>query len=260
LVILGREADCDIRISDRTVSRHHARVEPMEGGYRLVDMQSTNGTFINEEPVTEQQLQDGDNIYIGHAIFRFLAGGNLEAIYHEEIHRLAILDPLTGVHNQRYLLEVLDRELHRSIRYHRRLALLLLDVDRFKSINDQLGHLGGDAALRALVFCIREVVRKEALFARYGGEEFAVVLPESNLEDGVRVAERIRSRVETYPFQYEGTRYSLTVSLGVAVYSGQGEMATQDLLRQADSSLYQAKGQGRNRVMAEQASLTPPPA
>src|SRR5439155_4994515 len=135
----------------------------------------------------------------------------------------------------------LDRELARSARYRRPLALVLFDIDLFKGINDELGHLGGDFTLRELATIVREGVRKEELFARYGGEEFAVVLVETTHQGAVEAAERIRERVQKHLFQYEGKDYHLTVSLGVASTTGDETLTATDLIRQADERLFQAK-------------------
>jgi two-component system cell cycle response regulator len=249
-VVLGRGNDCDIRINDHSVSRRHARIQPGADGYYAVDLQSTNGTFINDVPASITKLKDGDYLRIGNCIYRFLMGGNVETEYHEEIYRLTIIDALTDTHNKRYLLEFLDRELARSARYNRPLALVLFDIDHFKRINDELGHLGGDFTLRELSSCVKSAIRKEELFARYGGEEFVVVLPETTLEGGVNAAERIRSLVESHRFQYEGRTYPVTISLGVAHTTGDESLTPHELIRLADEKLYQAKNSGRNRVVA----------
>src|SRR5947209_5881233 len=199
-VVVGRGEDCTIQIHDHSVSRRHARIEHGPDGYYVHDLQSTNGTFVNDRPVTDAVLNDGDYLRVGNCIFRFLTGGNVEAEYHEEIYRLTIIDGLTQVHNQRYLTEFLDRELARSARHHRPLALILFDIDWFKTINDELGHLGGDFTLRELANCVKRTVRREDLFARYGGEEFALVLVETPLAGALEVAERIRQTVEKHPF------------------------------------------------------------
>src|SRR3954467_851294 len=249
-VVLGRGNDCDIRINDHSVSRRHARIQPGADGYYAVDLQSTNGTFVNDIPASICKLKDGDYLRVGNCIYRYLAGGNVEAEYHEEIYRLTIIDALTDIHNKRYLLEFLDRELSRSARYARPLALIMFDIDRFKSINDDMGHLGGDFTLRELAACVKGSIRKEELFARYGGEEFVIVLPETTQENGTLVAERLRQVIERHAFQYEGKTYPVTVSLGVAATGGEQPLTPADLIRVADEKLFQAKNQGRNRVVA----------
>ena len=249
-LVIGRGCECDLRINDHSVSRRHAEIKPGVDGYYAVDLQSTNGTFIDDDQVTMQKLQDGDYLRVGKCIYRFLAGGNVEAEYHEEIYRLTIIDALTETHNKRYLMEFLDRELSRSSRYNRPLMLILFDIDHFKSVNEEHGHLGGDFALRELSSCVRSVIRKEELFARYGGEEFVLVLPESSMEDAIGVGERVRAMVENHTFEFEEKSFHLTVSLGVAGTTGGEPLTPVELIRQADERLFNAKRQGRNKVVA----------
>jgi diguanylate cyclase (GGDEF)-like protein len=247
-VVLGRGQDCEVQIDEHSVSRRHARIQPATDGYYAFDLQSTNGTFVNEESIDKYRLCDGDYLRVGNCIYRFLAGGNVEAEYHEEIYRLTIKDGLTDLHNKRYLMEFLDRELARSARHARPLTVLLFDIDRFKDVNDTLGHLGGDYALRELAALVRKGIRNEELFARYGGEEFAIVLPEATLEKGTSIAERIRESVAAQSFTFEGTQFTLTISIGVASTVGDESMTPEELVRLADERLYQAKHDGRNRV------------
>jgi diguanylate cyclase (GGDEF)-like protein len=249
-LVIGRGNDCEIRINDHSVSRRHARVQPGAGGHYAVDLQSTNGTFVNDVPASMCKLNDGDYLRVGNCIYRFLAGGNIEAEYHEEIYRLTIIDALTEAHNNRYLMEFLDRELARSARYKRPLSLIVFDIDLFKAINDEHGHLAGDFSLRELGGCVRSVIRKEELLARYGGDEFVVVLPESTLLNAVAVGERIRGMVESRPFQFESKPFKVTISLGIASTTGDESLTPAELIRQADEKLYQAKRAGRNRVVA----------
>jgi two-component system cell cycle response regulator len=249
-LVIGRDNDCDISIQDHSVSRRHARILAGADGYYAVDLQSTNGTFVNDAPASMCKLKDGDYLRIGNCIYRFLAGGNVEAEYHEEIYRLTIIDALTEIHNKRYLMEFLDRELARSIRYHRPLTIIIFDIDRFKAINDVHGHLGGDYTLREMVACVKSVVRKEELFARYGGEEFIVVLPESTLEAALSVGERIRSMVEKHDFAFENQLFHITISLGIAAVTDATSLTPAELIRMADEKLYQAKNAGRNRIVA----------
>ena len=251
-LILGRGEDCDLRIQDNSVSRRHARIEPTKDGYYVLDMQSTNGTFVNDVPANDGNavlLQDADYLRIGNCMFRFLAGGNIEAEYHEEIYRLTIIDALTQINNNRYLMEFLEREVLRTARHARPLSLLVFDIDRFKSINDQYGHLGGDFALRELAYCIRKTVRREDLFARYGGEEFSMVLVETNRKQALEAGERIRMMVEKHPFRFEDKSFNLTISVGVTECPLDGTGSVNELIRSADENLYKAKNGGRNRVV-----------
>jgi diguanylate cyclase (GGDEF)-like protein len=246
--VIGRGTDCDVHIDDHSVSRRHARVLPVADGHVAIDLESTNGTFVNGEPVTRHPLKDGDYLRVGNCIYRYLAGGNVEAEYHEEIYRLAIIDGLTDVPNKRYLMEFLGRELARSARHGRPLALVLFDIDHFKKVNDDFGHLCGDHILREMALCLKGTIRAEELLARYGGEEFAVVLPEATVETALVAAERIRGLVESQPFNFDGQRIAVTISLGVACTSGSEEVSSLDLIDRADQKLYEAKRTGRNRV------------
>jgi diguanylate cyclase (GGDEF)-like protein len=126
--------------------------------------------------------------------------------------------------------------------------VLLFDIDRFKTINDDLGHLCGDHVLRELAGLLRGVIRTEELLARYGGEEFVVVLPESTLEDARTVGERLRGLVEQHRFQFDDESISVTISIGVASVSGESISPT-ELLARADGKLYAAKHGGRNLVV-----------
>jgi diguanylate cyclase (GGDEF)-like protein len=251
-VIIGRGDDCDLRVLDTSVSRRHARVEFINQQYFVLDMQSTNGTYVNDKqsPAGDPlPLRDGDYLRVGNCIFRYLAGGNVEADYHEEIYRLTIVDALTQIPNNRCLNEFLEREVLRTVRHKRPLALLLMDIDHFKEINDRFGHLGGDFTLRELASCIKKVVRREDLFARYGGEEFAIVLIETSLQEALRAGERIRALVEKHPFRFDDKAFQLTMSIGVAECALDGSATPRDLIRRADENLYNAKRTGRNKVV-----------
>jgi two-component system cell cycle response regulator len=263
-VVIGRDVGCTLSNSHGSVSRRHARFEALPNGtFQVTDLNSTNGTFVNNVRVNKTgAVNDGDYVRVGECLYRFLAGGNLEAEYHEEIHRLSIIDPLTGIHNRRSLNEFLDREVERAKRHTRPLAVVLFDIDHFKKINDQLGHTAGDFTLRNLAARAKELTRQDELLARYGGEEFALVLPETGLERGLATAERFRRAVAATPFDFEGKAFPVTVSAGVGVLPAGGQTTAADLLRRADECLYEAKRNGRNCV-APSARIgrppTPPP-
>jgi diguanylate cyclase (GGDEF)-like protein len=247
--MLGRGEGVDILVQDNSVSRNHALIETTPEGCFIVDQKSLNGTHVNDNSVQgTYRLTDGDYIRTGNAIFRFLTGGNIEAEYHEEIYRLTIIDGLTQIHNHRYLEEFLEREIARSQRHNRPLSVLLFDIDRFKTVNDQHGHLAGDHVLRDLSARLRPTIRREDLLARYGGEEFCLVLVETDHAGAVGTAERIRKMVERTPFQFDGLMIPVTLSVGAATLTADMTNVS-DLLKVADDHLLQAKRSGRNRVV-----------
>jgi diguanylate cyclase (GGDEF)-like protein len=247
--VLGRGADCDIQVDRDSVSRRHARVMKTDTGWNVEDLGSTNGSYVNDNQVTASAtLRDGDFLKIGAAIFKFLTGANVEVSYHEEIYRMTIVDGLTGVHNKRFFLEFLEREMARCMRYGRPLSMAMFDIDHFKAVNDQHGHLTGDYVLKELAKRLTLRIRREELLARYGGEEFAAVLPETGRAGAMEFAEQIRQIIARDPFEFEGDRLPITISVGVAVLEGQPtDPAT--FIRMADENLYRAKRSGRNRVV-----------
>lgn len=159
----------------------------------------------------------------------------------------AAIDPVSGLFNRRYFQARLEEELQRAQRHALSVGLLMIDVDDFKSINDRFGHLAGDAVIRDIGEILRRSVRVFDICTRFGGEEFAVVMPGSGREDGVRIAERIRERIEVYrATEPELASLQITASVGVAVSSA-GTTA-RDLINLADQALYQAKRSGKNQV------------
>jgi diguanylate cyclase (GGDEF)-like protein len=248
-VLIGRSSKADVQIDQESVSRNHAKIINTGKSMILRDLGSTNGTYVNDQLIDEYVLRDGDFVKIGRTIFKFLSGGNIENAYHEEIYRLTTIDGLTQIHNRRYFLEQLEREVSRSRRYRRDLSLLLFDIDRFKSINDTYGHLAGDYVLTQLATVVRGKIRREDIFARYGGEEFAIVLPEIDGPNAVALAEKLRKLVEKAPFKFEDTKIQVTVSIGIASL-GPEEGDASDLVKRTDDKLYEAKEAGRNCVRA----------
>jgi two-component system, cell cycle response regulator len=244
----GREATCEVGVDEISVSRYHARIVERNGNYYVADLRSTNGTFVNNARVYVSQLTDGDYLRVGNHIYRFLAGGNIEADYHEEIYRLTITDALTGIPNKRYLFEFVERELARSARHQRPLALVMFDIDQFKAINDAHGHLAGDAVLQALAGSLRCEIRRDELLARYGGDEFTLVSPETDLEGAVHAAERLRELVAAQPVEFDGRYLPVTISLGATATDGSETLSAPKFIARADEKLYQAKEEGRNRI------------
>ncbi|MFW5966568.1 MAG: GGDEF domain-containing protein [Persicimonas sp.] len=258
--VLGRSSKVDIQIDEDAISRSHAIIDNTGDAFRVRDLDSTNGTYVNDKPISERTLVDGDQIKVGRTIFKFLTGSNIEASYHDEIYRLTTTDGLTQVYNKRHFLKELEREMSRSVRYERDLSLIMCDIDHFKPINDTYGHLAGDHVLKQVAQRIKNHIRRDDLLARYGGEEFILMLPEIPKEEAVRTAEKVRKLIEARPFEFDGVSIAVTLSLGVAdleEYKERNPVSEENsdgispfaFIKIADDRLYDAKEGGRNRVV-----------
>jgi two-component system, cell cycle response regulator len=256
--IVGRDSEAALVVSRNSVSRQHARLYCDDrGDWYVEDLTSTNGTFVNEVRIRSKRLTDADQVRFGDAIYKFLSGSNIESAYHEAIHNMAIQDGMTGIHNKRYFMEFLDREIAVCSRHGHPLTLVMFDVDHFKQVNDKFGHLAGDAVLKDLAGRIRPRIRKEDLFARYGGEEFACVLPSTALPGGIVFAEHLRTIIEERPCVFEGQDIPFTISLGVTTLHRETNVDVEELIKRADEHLYTAKRGGRNRVVPSLGDLIP---
>jgi diguanylate cyclase (GGDEF)-like protein len=256
--IVGRDNEAGFVVSRSSVSRQHARLYVDDAGSWCVeDLNSTNGTFVNETRIKLQQLADSDQVRFGDAIYKFLAGSNIESAYHEAIHNMAIQDGMTGIHNKRYFTEFLDREIAVCSRHGHPLTLVMFDVDHFKKVNDTHGHLAGDAVLKELAARIRPRIRREDLFARYGGEEFVCVLPSTALPGGVVFAEHLRTIIAERPCVFENLSIPFTISVGVTTLHRETGVDPAALIKRADENLYVAKRGGRNKVVPSLADLVP---
>jgi len=246
---IGRSSRSDLPIDQESISRHHAKITFDGTQHVIEDLGSTNGTFVNDAKTDHAVLTDGDQVKVGRSILKYMSGENIEANYHEEIYRLMTMDALTQTHNRRYFNEALEREFQRSIRYKRDLSLLIFDIDYFKEINDDYGHVAGDSVLRQLAFVVKPRLRSQDVFARVGGEEFAVLLPEVDPQGVRSAAEKVRKLVESARFLVDGREFGCTVSAGTSSFDA-NVVAGVMLYDTADKNLYEAKRAGRNRVVS----------
>lgn len=166
----------------------------------------------------------------------------------ELLLELSNTDHLTGLFNRRHLMDALGKEVQRHLRKKGNLSMIILDIDHFKQVNDQYGHLQGDIVLKKTALLLQKELRAYDTASRYGGEEFIAVLPDATLEDAVFVANRVRTSVQANRFSGELSQLSLTVSLGVAMFSKQDCTTVDGFIKLADDALYRAKANGRNRV------------
>jgi two-component system cell cycle response regulator len=247
---LGRAPECAVVVPLEGVSRQHCAFAVSNRSVAIRDLGSKNGTWVNGERIAPHQavaLSNGAVLHTGDASFKFIAHGDAEASYHEAVYKMLTEDALTGAKNRRFLIDVLEREVAREHRGESGLALLLVDVDEFKQINDEAGHVFGDYVLREVAALIGRQARRTDCFARYGGDEFAIVLSDTTRAGAEIFAERLRGDVETMRFELDEKSVPVTLSIGVALW--RAEIGSSPaFLNAADVALYAAKAAGRNRV------------
>jgi diguanylate cyclase (GGDEF)-like protein len=215
----------------------------------IEDLGSSNGTLVNGEKVERNVLRDGDKIRLGETtILKFTFHDRLDESFVQKMYEAALRDPLTKAFNKKYLIDQLGQEISYARRHRTKLSFILFDLDHFKRVNDTHGHLACDRVLAQLGQLALSLLRAEDVFARYGGEEFGIVARAISLEQAGLLAERLRARVESTPFDIGGSHLRLTLSLGVAMWSPQMNTPT-DLIEAADAALYDAKRSGRNRYV-----------
>jgi diguanylate cyclase (GGDEF)-like protein len=173
------------------------------------------------------------------------AGAIKNAHHFQRAEQLAYLDGLTGIYNRRYFEQQISSEIERAARYEGRLAIIMIDIDNFKRLNDEFGHLLGDEVLRQVSTVFKQQLRKVDAVCRYGGEEFAVLMPQTSGGNALEVAEKLRRVVET--FRFPGVPVKVTISAGVAEFPSNGR-TRDELVAAADAALYASKETGRNRV------------
>jgi diguanylate cyclase (GGDEF)-like protein len=180
------------------------------------------------------------------------AGAIQNAHYFEKAQQLAYIDGLTGIYNRRYFELQIAAEIERASRYDGRLAIIMIDIDNFKRLNDEFGHLLGDEVLRQVSSVFGQQLRKVDVACRYGGEEFAILVPQTSGGNAVEVAEKLRRMVEAYRFP--GVPVKVTISAGVAEFPANGR-TRDELVAAADAALYVSKEAGRNRVSPASAAV-----
>jgi diguanylate cyclase (GGDEF)-like protein len=190
---------------------------------------------------------DGDKISIGATtILRFTYQDHVDEHYQKKLFESALRDGLTSTFNRRYFVDRLHTEIRFALRHDKSLALLFVDIDHFKKINDVYGHVAGDEVLSGVARVMTETIRSEDVLARYGGEEFAVICREIDGEGARALGERLRKAVEDHKFEHAGKVIPVTVSVGTV--AGRKIEDAHAFVAAADAAMYEAKREGRNRV------------
>jgi len=227
--------ELQIDISVGSLTNHSCQYQLLVSGQELGELR-----LFRFYPFAENELETIENL-----LSSLLYPLRNALLYYRAI-QTALIDPLTGVKNRSTMDDAIQREIKLARRHGRSLAIVLLDIDHFKRVNDKHGHLYGDQALRAVAQCVQKTIRDSDLLFRYGGEEFMILLSGTGPEGSALLAERIRQEVEAMQ-PLSGNATQLTVSLGITSLRGEPDTA-ELLLERADTALYQAKQAGRNRV------------
>jgi len=251
-LVMGRDDECDLKILDSGISRTHARVSRVDDTtFSIEDMNSTNGVFIDGVRIKIYQLREGDRIQVGAStIIKFSMHDEVEVSFQEQLYQSAVKDGLTGVYNRQYFDERLREEFSFSFRHLRPLALIMIDIDFFKKVNDTYGHPTGDLVLKVLSNTLLRIIRNEDILCRYGGEEFAIIVRGTDKMNVDILAERIRVAIEELLIPIDDGELRITISVGLAGMMNREFDTAQDMINAADKALYEAKEGGRNKVVS----------
>lgn len=246
-IVIGRDPASSVPLVDRDVSWQHARIEDRGDGWAIVDLESTNGTYVNEDRVSDRMLERNDRITVGETIVRFELHDAIEQAYDERIQRMLDIDDLSGLFVRRRFDVDLTLQVEAARLSQRPLGVLVMDLDGVKAINDAHGHRFGEFMIGQAGKVIGIVIGQRGFASRFGGDEFAAGLPGHDAERAAAVAEEIRAAVSGQVFELEGVRVQTGISIGVAGFPGDGTSAP-SIMAHADAALYRAKRAGRNRV------------
>ncbi len=255
-IVMGRDMRLDLPIEDEMVSRRHASIRRVgaaeEFRHVVTDLGSTNGILVNNRKLSEVELRDGDRIILGETVLLYRVLDEIDIGYQDEIRKLVRYHELTGFLTLKEFYRIVRREISGS-EAGERFALLMIDVDNLREINTLYGHLAGGAVIRRIGELFRGVLAGEQAIGIYGGDEFICLLPGESGASALDVAERLRCTVENDPLAWNDSRIPFTVCVGMAEFPSHGTRI-QDLVQHADTALYRAKTQGRNRTVVYEPS------
>lgn len=241
--IIDSEQARDLMSNDPLTKETYEKLEP-EIIIPLKSKNSINGLIFLSQKMIENSYTEQD--------FQFLekmAKFASIAVENSRLYRMATLDRMTGLFIHHYFQERLIEEIKRSERTGTPLTLLMADLDHFKNVNDTFGHLQGDIILKGAASIIHQNTRGFDIASRYGGEEFAIILPETDITSAFAIAERLRKKIEESVYRNNDNDIKVTISIGLAQFDHNTDKTGMDLIKRADTNLYSAKTQGRNRVV-----------
>jgi two-component system, cell cycle response regulator len=260
--LVGRHWDSDFAVLDRalfdkgaislSIYKGKRGTQPAFDGLTRTSLPlSLMGRAIGSLCIFREGAPDGQSASEGqflHVFSSFISSVIEHGYVDLQAKLQARTDGLTGIANHRCFHETLAREISRSDRNKSEFSLVLIDIDDFKAVNDEHGHLAGDAVIKDLAMRIASIIRRADTFARQGGEEFSLILPDTSIQGSKTLAERVRAKIESKPFGFFSAPIPYTISLGISVYNGNSPRTKDELIRDADEALYQSKQGGKNRV------------
>ena len=250
---IGRSPDADIVIGDRKISKIHCYIEFDRESITLTDNNSTNGLYVNGHKTQQAVLSNNSHLQIGDTSLKIDYKDPEELAYEDDLIRKATTDPLSAIPNRAFFETRAREELAFARRAMLPIALVMIDIDRFKQVNDTLGHQAGDYVIGQLARLIYAQKRVEDILARYGGEEFVLLMRGTvNRENALSICRRILAIVEEFPFSFNDEKFPVTVSMGLCFERGASIESLEQMVRKADLALYRAKNNGRNRVEQHQ--------
>ena len=248
-IVLGRGQSCDIVLDDERVSREHCRVWlDADKRINILDLNSTNGTKIDGKLIHQDTLSPHNRLKLGHHLIKVEYKDAEEIRQDDLLQTAATSDPLTGISNRKWFEERASHLIQTIRNKDQHLAVVMVDIDHFKRVNDTYGHQTGDRIIQGVAEILNTGKRQQDLLARYGGEEFILCLPDSNPQNTHDFCERVRQEIAKKIFCFEANQLSVTSSLGgySAIVEQKTNLATMTAF--ADKALYHSKNTGRNRV------------
>ncbi len=246
----GRGENCDVIVNEDSASRRHAAIVRQESDWYVVDLESRNGTWVNNERVHHHKLTSGDFIRVGRWFYRFFEEENLEAQYHNSLYELMTRDALTGAWTKPYLKDLLAREICHHKRSGHPLCMLLIDIDQLGAINEEYGYHIGDEVLADFGRRVKSSIRAGDAFARMGEDEFSVLMINATSCSTSIAADRIMVAVKSWPFRTSAGEISCSISCGYAECTIENSMDVAAFLRLAKQKLRQAKSSGSGNLVS----------
>jgi len=249
--IIGRGEHVSIVLADDMASREHCQYWLSDKGVVVEDMGSTNGTLIDNQLIKQTVLTQESRLLIGEHIFKLEYKNDRELEEDKKLLHAATTDALTGISNRRNLMERASSLYAQCSNNDRELAIIMLDIDHFKKVNDKWGHPAGDLVIKRVAQLLAAQCADADICGRYGGEEFLVLLPDRHKEGVLDFCEDLRKQIEKFSFTWRGEDIPVTVSIGASNGKGNELPGLEETVGLADTSLYKAKESGRNCVSSD---------